>query len=253
MSGAVRGPGVEADLTGVLALYRTMQAVSRYPLLIMTTDTLPQAARKVLLDAGLQIREVPHLIPAAGQHPGFDPKFLRLNDAWTKLQVWSLTEYDRVVLIDSDMIFLRGMDELFDLELPGKDWIAGAPACICNPLKFAHYPKDWRVVHLPLDPTIDLQDARQLRIDAPATSHASPRPTHTCRRWTADFSPAQLWHGRAQPVRPDDERNQTLPRHLSYRRRSQSRRSGRDRRVLQGKMAAVSLVGQRAQAPAGHP
>jgi alpha-N-acetylglucosamine transferase len=126
-----------------LAVYRTLKAVSKYPLIVMATDTLPAASRRLIKDAGLTIVDIPHLSPATGQHAGFDPTFVRLNDAWTKLQVFGLTQYERLILIDADMIFLRPMDELFDLELPGDDWIGAAPACICNPLKIAHYPSDW--------------------------------------------------------------------------------------------------------------
>jgi alpha-N-acetylglucosamine transferase len=51
----------------------------------------------------------------------------------------------RVVLLDSDMIVMRSMDELMELDL-ASDWIAAAHACACNPRKFAHYPKDWWVL-----------------------------------------------------------------------------------------------------------
>lgn len=37
------------------------------------------------------------------------------------------------------------MDEIFDMPLPGLDWIAAVPACICNPFKVKNYPKDWYV------------------------------------------------------------------------------------------------------------
>lgn len=110
----------------------------------MATDSLPPWARKILTEQQhLEIIDVPHLSPAAGQHPGFDGHFARFDDAWSKLQVFGLTQYERLIMIDSDMIFLKEMDELFDMELPGKDWIAAAPACVCNPFKIADYPKDW--------------------------------------------------------------------------------------------------------------
>jgi alpha-N-acetylglucosamine transferase len=122
-----------------------MESVSDYPLIIMATDSLPQWARNALTKRGLRILDVPHLSPAAGQHSGFDPSFVRFNDAWTKVRIFGLTEFERLILIDSDMVFLKGMDELFDYELPGKDWIAAAPACVCNPFQIAHYPEDWYV------------------------------------------------------------------------------------------------------------
>lgn len=127
-----------------MTVHYTLRAVSAYPLVVLATDTLPQSSRDLINDAGMDIIDVPHLAPAAGQHAGFDPSFARFNDAWTKLAVFGLEQFERVILIDADMIFLRGMDELFDLEL--KDgWIGAAPACVCNPFKIADYPTDWYV------------------------------------------------------------------------------------------------------------
>ena len=127
-----------------MTVHYTLRAVSAYPLVVLATDTLPQSSRDLINDAGMDIIDVPHLAPAAGQHAGFDPSFARFNDAWTKLAVFGLEQFERVILIDADMIFLRGMDELFDLEL--KDgWIGAAPACVCTPFKIADYPTDWYV------------------------------------------------------------------------------------------------------------
>lgn len=63
---------------------------------------------------------------------------------------FSLEEYDRVVQLDSDMMVLRNMDELMELELdpPGNDGrgrkvYAASHACVCNPFKKPHYPKNW--------------------------------------------------------------------------------------------------------------
>ena len=121
----------------------TLRRVSNYPLVVMVTDALPASSRKIIEAQGMEIVDVDHLVPAAGQHAGFNPQFARFNDAWTKLRVFGLTQYERVIMIDSDMIFTRGMDDIFDLDLPAEDWIAAAPACVCNPFKIAHYPADW--------------------------------------------------------------------------------------------------------------
>ncbi len=45
-------------------------------------------------------------------------------------------------MMDSDMIVMRNMDELMELDL-APDWISAVHACACNPRKLAHYPKDW--------------------------------------------------------------------------------------------------------------
>jgi lipopolysaccharide biosynthesis glycosyltransferase len=87
-----------------------------------------------------------------------DPRFA-LN--WTKLVVFSLTQYSRLAHLDADMLVLGNMDELLDNDAlllhrggekggEGKgdedeDEIAfaAAHACTCNPRGFAHYPRDW--------------------------------------------------------------------------------------------------------------
>lgn len=47
-------------------------------------------------------------------------------------------------MLDADMIVLRNMDHLLEMELE-KDWIAAAHVCACNPRGLPHYPDDWYV------------------------------------------------------------------------------------------------------------
>ncbi len=138
-----RTPNTISPWIGLLTLHHTLVAVSKYPLLVMATDNLPESSRTIIQQTGLAIVQVDHLEPAPGQHPGFDKAFTRFHDTWNKLRAFSLVDYERVILIDSDMIFLRPMDELFDMDLPGQDWVGATPACVCNPFRIADYPKDW--------------------------------------------------------------------------------------------------------------
>lgn len=55
-----------------------------------------------------------------------------------------------MVQLDSDMMALQNMDDLMEMELDppsmegrGKKVFAAGHACVCNPLKKSHYPKDW--------------------------------------------------------------------------------------------------------------
>jgi alpha-N-acetylglucosamine transferase len=52
----------------------------------------------------------------------------------------------RVILLDSDMVMFKNMDELFDLPL-AKGQIAATYVCACNPRKKSHVPADWYVHH----------------------------------------------------------------------------------------------------------
>lgn len=47
-----------------------------------------------------------------------------------------------MVLLDSDMLVLRNMDELFDMDLPF-DFIAANHACVCNYAKDPWADADW--------------------------------------------------------------------------------------------------------------
>lgn len=76
-----------------------------------------------------------------------DPRFY---DCWSKLTPFSLEEYDRVVQLDCDMLVMKNMDELMDIQLDPVDGegngarvFAASHACVCNPLKKPHYPKNW--------------------------------------------------------------------------------------------------------------
>ncbi|KAL7422480.1 hypothetical protein Q5752_003128 [Cryptotrichosporon argae] len=167
---------------GLLTLYRTLQSCSSYPLVVLATPTLPAFWRDVIERAGLRIVDVPRLAPPAA----VDVAFERFAETWTKLQVFGLAQFDRLVLIDADMLFLRDMDELFDMALPD-DWVAAAPACVCNPLKIAHYPKDW----VPENCLLNQQD-RDTTLHSPASpTNGGPRTTHLLNSGLVVLTPSR--------------------------------------------------------------
>jgi len=128
-------------LAGVLVLNHGLRLVnSKYPLMVMAPPKLSQEARDILHLEGIVIRDVE---PLRASNVHFDELDKRFEDTWTKIRVWELLDFERVVLLDSDMIVRRNMDELLDdLELqPGQ--VAAAHVCACNPRNIPHYPKDW--------------------------------------------------------------------------------------------------------------
>ncbi|KAN0060935.1 hypothetical protein ACQY0O_006669 [Thecaphora frezii] len=118
---------------------------SRYPLVVMVTPNLSARALAILARIrNVVVRPVePIYPPTKGTHLATE----RFHEVWTKLRAWQLEEYDRVVLVDSDMLVRRNMDEL--LQHPDvfgsedRDVIASALACTCNPAKVPTYPKEW--------------------------------------------------------------------------------------------------------------
>ena len=135
-------------LSGLLTLdYSLKQHGSKYPLVALYTDTFPEEGHKALDDRKILKQHVKYLLPSVHKDYSNDVRFY---DCWSKLTPFSLEEYDRVVQLDSDMVVLKNMDELMDIELdpPGSDGLgqkvfAASHACVCNPMKRAHYPKDW--------------------------------------------------------------------------------------------------------------
>lgn len=129
-------------LPGVLVLEYTLRSVgSEYPLVVMATPSLLQEDRDILARRGIAVIDIQSLKPPEGLHE-LSTHDARFADTWTKLRAFELTDYDRVVLMDADMIVMRKMDELMDLSL-GKDEIAAAHVCACNPRRLVHYPADW--------------------------------------------------------------------------------------------------------------
>jgi alpha-N-acetylglucosamine transferase len=118
-------------LSGLLTLdYSLKAAGSKYPLVALYTDTFPAEGH-----AALKARY------------SNDPRFY---DCWSKLTPFGLVEYERVIQLDSDMLILKNMDELMDVPLDGPELagrgdrvFAASHACVCNPLKKPHYPKEW--------------------------------------------------------------------------------------------------------------
>ncbi|KAJ3174604.1 hypothetical protein HDU87_007087 [Geranomyces variabilis] len=126
------------------------QHKSKYDLVVLATTDLSDAARSILQNInGVIIRDVEPIRPV---HQAKDLAFPRFTEVWTKLRAWELEdEYERVVLVDSDMLVRKNMDEIFDGEdgreiferADGQDWIGSSWACTCNPNKIATYPKEW--------------------------------------------------------------------------------------------------------------
>ncbi|KAI9709289.1 MAG: hypothetical protein M1820_003409 [Bogoriella megaspora] len=135
-------------LTGLLCLDHSLKLTkSAYLLVALYTDSFPSEGHKALDDRGIPKKPVKFLEPSEHRDLSGDPRFYA---TWSKLTLFSLVEYDRVVLLDSDMVVRKNMDELMDLELDPPDMegkgnrvFAASHACACNPFKRAHYPPTW--------------------------------------------------------------------------------------------------------------
>ncbi|CAN6630351.1 hypothetical protein TRVA0_012S02498 [Trichomonascus vanleenenianus] len=130
-------------LVGVLTLEHSLRQVdSRYPFLVIYTDSVSRESINKIRERGVECRRVDYLMPKGSKD--YSSTDSRFNDTWTKLQAFELVEYDQLVLLDSDMVVVRNMDELLDQPIVTEEKpLAACHACVCNPYKKPHYPKSW--------------------------------------------------------------------------------------------------------------
>lgn len=129
-------------LDGVLTLdYALRKVRSKYPLVVLYTESAGSDTIQTLKDGKSHLE----LVQVDRIDTGVDFKQdVRFNETWTKLQVFALYQYEKVVFVDCDTAVVRNMDELFDVPLNRTDRIlAASHACVCNPYKKPSYPRSW--------------------------------------------------------------------------------------------------------------
>jgi alpha-N-acetylglucosamine transferase len=102
----------DAYAPGVEALGRSLRATgTREPMVLMVTEDVPQAARARLAGQGWTLREI---APVKNPTPVGQQLFPRFDKVFTKLRAWELVDFDKVVLLDADMVVLQNIDALFE-------------------------------------------------------------------------------------------------------------------------------------------
>ncbi|HEY0239989.1 MAG TPA: glycosyltransferase family 8 protein [Friedmanniella sp.] len=132
-------------VVGVRALRASLERTgSPYPLVVVVTNGIGADDRAVLEADGCLLREAAPIRPPSGLPDHYANA--RFVEVWTKLAVWGLTEFERLVVLDADMLVTQNMDELFSLELAEGE-IAACHACRCNPNRIPTYPASWTPEH----------------------------------------------------------------------------------------------------------
>ena len=127
MASVPRPPSTRAYVTvlstdnytpGVLALHRSLRRVrAAYPLVTLVGASVSDSARQALSRAGVecvsaaQAIQLPQEFQGINQGSGLD----HWNHTLDKLAIFSLIQFSKFVYLDSDMIVIRNIDELFDM------------------------------------------------------------------------------------------------------------------------------------------
>ena len=134
-------------LPGVITLAHSLSThATLYPLIVLVTPSLPESSVRAL-----ELESVHN--PLVVVHP-VEPLLLpnnqkmtliasRFEDTWTKLRAFELTAYQECVFLDADVTIYKNMDDIFDIHLPGDDWIAANHSCVCNLDHDSWAPESW--------------------------------------------------------------------------------------------------------------
>lgn len=108
-------PGSHEHLVGVLAMARALQRLSAFPLLVLSNATeFPDGTQVKEAFASLHAEVLPVYPIQMPDRQKEGLMFRHWEIAWWKLQIWSLTEYEKLIWLDSDAILFRSIDWLFD-------------------------------------------------------------------------------------------------------------------------------------------
>ncbi|KAL6076854.1 exostoses (multiple)-like 2 [Balamuthia mandrillaris] len=85
-------------------------------MLAIISDALSPSSRNALTRAGWQLLERPPLDCAHEGQEGIDD-LAKIRGAHMRFHAWNLTEYDRLIYMDCDIMLLDNVDELFEMPL----------------------------------------------------------------------------------------------------------------------------------------
>lgn len=101
-------------LPGVIMLYLSLKRVnSKYQLHVLCSDNISEKSYKKLIRYNLSYQRLnEHIIinEDINKEEGYD----HWNRTFDKLYMWTLTQFDKIVYLDSDMQVIANIDSLFD-------------------------------------------------------------------------------------------------------------------------------------------
>ena len=106
----------ENYLIGVLALKECLNRVkAQYPLVVLVNDTISNESIEKLKSRDIIVIKKDRVQIPDDVRKRNDEKLLsRWSNTFDKLLVFGLTEFEKLVYIDSDMYIRKNIDELFD-------------------------------------------------------------------------------------------------------------------------------------------
>lgn len=103
-------------LEGVIVLYRSLQTVkSQYPLYCTLSTGVGEDLEKCLIQEGIKTIRLTSQIDTPNRISSDVPN-AHWNNTFDKLQIWGLTQFEKLVFLDSDLLIINNIDSLFEQE-----------------------------------------------------------------------------------------------------------------------------------------
>ncbi|KAJ5566329.1 Glycosyl transferase family 8 [Penicillium sp. DV-2018c] len=99
---------------------------TKYPFIAFYTSTFPAEGLSILAARNIKAQLVPSIRPNLSLSTAAYAQDPRFAETWNKLVVFSLEEYERVILLDGDILIRRDMDELMEVPLDGEKRVFAA-------------------------------------------------------------------------------------------------------------------------------
>lgn len=100
---------------GVIMLHLSLKSVKAlYSLFVLCSDTISNTSLQLLEKYRIPYKKLSEHIRVDATKVNIASGYDHWNRTFDKLYVWALTEYDKVVYLDSDMQVVRNVDYLFD-------------------------------------------------------------------------------------------------------------------------------------------
>ncbi|KAJ0265870.1 hypothetical protein HA466_0020900 [Hirschfeldia incana] len=127
--------GTRDYVKGVVGLAKGLRKVkSAYPLVVAVLPDVPEEHREILRSQGCILREIEPVYPPDDQ-VSYARDYYIIN--YSKLRIWNLIEYNKVVFLDADIQVFDNIDELFDLP---DGYLHGVIGCFCEET-WSHTPQ----------------------------------------------------------------------------------------------------------------
>jgi inositol 3-alpha-galactosyltransferase len=115
-------------IKGVVCLAKGLRKVqAAYPLVVAVLPDVPEDHRRILVNQGCVVRPIEPVPVTENKLLQFARPYFGIN--YSKLRLWEIVEYEKMIYLDADIQVFENIDNLFDME---DGYFYSVVDCICE-------------------------------------------------------------------------------------------------------------------------